>query len=130
MLVKSSARLLLVLWVCLVGCRQEEPTAIDTWAQNCVQLSPDPEGYRLTGLCCAYIIIPRLTLRTNQPVSVDAQYVTSTGAGYTRLPIRVNGQLSADGRVLAINYTIDGTTTSYRLEPGIATMYCHCAPCD
>lgn len=129
MLVKSSARLLLVVWVCLLGCRPEDPPSIDTWSQNCVQLSPDPEGYRITGLCCAYIILPRFTLRANRPFSVDAQYVTSTGAGYTGIPTRVNGQLSADGRVLMISYTIGGTTTIYRLEPGQATMFCYCA-CD
>jgi hypothetical protein len=115
-----------MLWACLLGCRSEDPLPVSIWSQNCVQLSPAPDGYRLSGLCCAYVILPRLTLRANQSFAVDAQYFAFTGAGYAGLPIQVNGNLSADGRLLTINYTIAGSVTSYRLEPGEATTFCYC----
>lgn len=126
MLSKSSALLLAILWVGLLSCRSEEPLPVGVWSQACVQLSPDPQGFRLSGMCCEYIILPALKLDRNQQFSVNGEYFAFTGFGFASQLITVNGKLSANGRTLTISYPTGATVATYELRPGPATAFCYC----
>lgn len=129
MAAKSSSILLFILWVSLLSCSPKDPLPIDTWSKGCIQLAPDPQGFRLSGMCCEYIILPQLKLDKNQRFSLKAEYFTFTGAGFANQPIIVNGGLSGDGQKLTISYPTGTTVTTHELRPGAATMYCLCG-CD
>lgn len=129
MAAKLTAIVLVVLWVSLLSCNSNDPLPLDTWSQGCIQLAPDPQGFRLTGVCCEYIILPQLRLDRNQRFSVKADYFTFTGAGFAGRPIIVNGELSGDGQTLTISYPTGTAVTTYELRPGAATIYCLCG-CD
>ncbi|WP_381528686.1 hypothetical protein [Spirosoma soli] len=122
--------LLGILWVCLLSCQpKEEPLPVSVWSQACVELAPYQQGYRLSGICCEYIILPQLRLDRNKQFSVKAEYFTFTGAGFAGRPISVNGNLSANGQVLTISYSTGATVTTHELKPGAATAFCYCG-CD
>ena len=129
MTVKSSSTVLFVLWLFLLSCNSKDPLPSDTWSKGCIQLAPDPQGFRLTGMCCEYIILPPLKLDKNQQFSVKAQYFTFTGAGFASQPIITNGKLSGDGQTLTISYSTGTTVTTHELSPGAATVSCLCG-CD
>lgn len=99
---------------------------IDTWADGCVQLAPDSSGYQLNGMCCAYLIIPKIKLNENRQFSTNANYYAFTGAGFAPNPTEIAGQLSPDGRMLTITYSVGSTTRTLRMRPGPATVTCDC----
>lgn len=126
-----SSIVLFVLWVTLLSCNPKDslpmnPLPVDTWSKGCVQLVPDPRGFRLRGMCCEYIILPQLKLDRNQQFSVKAKYFTSTGAGFASQLITVNGKLSGDRQTLTLSYSTGGTVTTHELIPGAPTPYCLC----
>lgn len=101
----------------------------NTWSNGCIQLAPDPEGYRLTGVCCEYVQIPKIALLGNNTFSTEGSYHSFTGAGYSNTPIQVTGYLFPDGNTLMINYGLNASSASYVLKLGPSTVTCDCY-CD
>jgi len=112
-----------------VGCSSKDPLPISTWSAGCVGFAPYQEGYRLDGICCAYIVLPKVKLDKSHTFTVKADYYTFTGASYVPIPTVVKGQLSSDGKVLTITYSINALASTHRLQPGAVTTFCYCA-CD
>ncbi|QDK81582.1 hypothetical protein EXU85_24410 [Spirosoma sp. KCTC 42546] len=86
-------------------------------------------AYRLTGLCCEYIILPEIKLDNNRAFSTQGTYFTFTGAGFASIPITISGQVSLNGNLLTIRYSVNSTLATYSLRPGKATMAYLCG-CD
>lgn len=103
-----------------------QPLAITTWADGCVQLAPDSNGFQLSGLCCAYIIIPPIRINENRQFITKAEYYAFTGAGYSPTSATVAGELAVDGRTLTITYSTGLITRSLRMQPGASTVLCLC----
>lgn len=116
-----SSILFFILWVALASCNPKDPLPIDTWSKGSVQLAPDPQGFRLSGLCCAYVILPKVELNKKKQFSVKADFYTFTGAGFASVPAIVKGGLSNDGNILTISYSTNSVVTTYELQPGAAT---------
>lgn len=114
------------MWLILLSCNPKDPLPTNTWSQGCAQLTPDSQGYRLSGMCCAYLTLPQLELNKNRQFSVKANLFTFTGAGFASVPITVNGELSSDESTLTISYSTNSMTTTYQLRPGIAKIACDC----
>lgn len=100
---------------------------VDTWAVGAAQLSPDPDGFRLTGLCCAYLIIPQIALDQNRQFTIKASYHAYTGAGYSSIPATASGQLSTDGMILTLTYSVGSDVRTLQMRPGSATIAIDCA---
>lgn len=126
MTAKSSSLLFFVLWISLASCNPKDPLPMDTWSQGSVQLAPDPQGFRLSGLCCAYVILPKIELNKKKQFSVKADFFTFTGASFASVPAIVKGELSNDGNTLMISYTTNSIVTTYELRPGAATAGSTC----
>ncbi|WP_461068703.1 hypothetical protein [Spirosoma horti] len=99
---------------------------MDTWSQGSIQLAPDPQGFRLSGLCCAYVILPKIELSKKKQFSVKADFFTFNGAGFASVPAIVKGELSNDGNTLTISYSMNSVVTTYALRPGPATVASTC----
>lgn len=120
----------ILLWMLVAGCKPPaDPLPTQIWSAGCAQLAPDRGGYRLSGLCCAYVRLPVLGLDRNRSFLVKATYYRSTDAGYVVRPIGVTGNLAADGQTLTVTYSVDSVVTTHRFKPGNATMFCYCV-CD
>lgn len=112
------------------GCRSETNVLpANTWSNGCIQLAPNPEGYRLTGECCAYVQMPKVALLANNTFLVEGSYHSFTGAGFSNIPIQVTGSLSPDGNMLAIKYGQGAGFASHTLKLGPVTIACNCY-CD
>ncbi len=112
------------------GCHSETNVLpANTWSNGCMQLAPELEGYRLTGVCCEYVQMPKVALRGNNTFSVEGSYHSFTGAGFSNTPVQLTGYLSSDGNTLRIDYTINAHPVSYTLKLGPATASCTCG-CD
>lgn len=130
--IRSYLILLFVMWLVVLACSSQEsmtpdqPLTTGTWANGCVQLSPDSSGFRLTGICCAYLIMPPVKLNRNKQFTTKADYYAYTGAGNSRVAAMVTGELSTDGTMLALTYSAGSTTRTLQLTPGTATLHCLC----
>lgn len=119
--------LLAVIFVCFLGCRSEMDLLPATaWSAGCIQLAPNEDGYRLSGMCCAYAQIPKVTLTRNRTFSVIGSYYAFTGAGYNSMPLEITGYLSPDGKTLTIDYLLNSVPVTYTLSLGYATVLCYC----
>ncbi|RZK35919.1 MAG: hypothetical protein EOO61_11170 [Hymenobacter sp.] len=126
MAIKFKSILLFSLWIVLTGCNPKDPLPTNVWSEGSVQLSPDSEGFRLSGLCCAYAILPKIELNRKQKFSVKSDYYVFTGAGFSSVPTQIEGELSSDGRTLTISYSTGSSVTTHRLQPGAATISSNC----
>lgn len=127
---KNKLILLTVIIALFAGCRSEtDVIPVDTWSKSCIQLAPYQDGYRLTGMCCAYAQVPRVTLVKNGVFSVNGTYHSFTGAGFDSTPMQFMGYLSPDGKLLTIRYTVNANSVTIVLSPGAATVLCYCG-CD
>ena len=109
--------------------RETEPLPAESWSTGCVELSPHNTEYRLSGMCCAYMILPLLRLNGNQAFSVEGRYNVFTGAGYAETPVRVNGRYVRSAKTLILDYKLNGQVITHTLTPGRATVACYCG-CD
>lgn len=128
-MMKSTGVLLLMVWALFIGCTTKDPLPADRWSEGCVELAPYSAGYRLSGICCSYILLPTINLNRDHNFSVKAEYYTFNGASFVAIPTVINGQLSPDGKVLTITYLLNSTVTTHVLQAGQATVSCHCG-CD
>jgi hypothetical protein len=101
----------------------------ETWWQSCSTFEVFEDGYRLSGLCCAYITIPKLTLYKDESFSAKGDYYAYTGAGFAAQPVTVSGAVSKDGKSLTLRYTVNDIETSLELTPGRSPVVCDCF-CD
>ncbi|OIN55908.1 hypothetical protein [Arsenicibacter rosenii] len=114
----------------LTGCHTKDPLPADTWSEDCVQLSPVQGGYKLSGLCCAYLNLPVLNLSKGGTFTVNGTYFTFTGAGFAPIATVVDGKLSDNGKQLTIAYTVNQIAETHVLKPGVATATCDYCKCD
>ncbi len=122
--------LFLLGWFVLLSCSPKtEPLPVDSWVGGCIELAPYEGAYRLTGICCEYIVLPEIKLDNNRSFAVKGTYFTFTGAGFANIPILIRGQLAPDGSTLTISYSVNSVLATYTLRPGKATAVCFCA-CD
>ena len=126
MAIEFKSILLFSLWILLTSCNPKDPLPTTTWSEGSVQLAPDSDGFRLSGLCCAYAILPKIELNRKQKFSVKSDYYVFTGAGFSSVPIQIDGELSSDGRILTISYPRGSSVTTHRLQPGVATSQSNC----
>lgn len=129
-LLKPLSGLVFTALVLLTGCHTKDPLPADTWSETCIQLSPVQGGYKLSGLCCAYLTLPVIKVSKGGKFTVDATYFTFTGAGFAPVPTVVNGELSGDGNQLTLSYTVNQQTEKHVLKPGAATATCDLCYCD
>ncbi|GAB3889276.1 hypothetical protein GCM10028825_23610 [Spirosoma agri] len=113
-----------------MGCRTTvDVLPTDTWSEGCIALTPYQGAYRLSGMCCEYLLLPALELTKSKLFVVRGSYHSFTGAGFSNVPIQVKGQLSADEKELVIAYSLNSTPVTHRLAPGPAKTACTCF-CD
>lgn len=135
MATKLAFIVLLMLEVVLTRCKPApeetliatDPLPANTWSVSCAQLAPDSVGFRLTGICCAYVVFPEIKLNQRRQFSVNADYYSFNGAGFSRIPITASGELASDDNKLTLNYSMGSAVTTYHLRPGKATLICDCA---
>lgn len=114
----------------LSGCKQDHDISpSEEWSAGCVTFAADGQNYRLSGMCCAYVIVSKIKLKGNSTFSSAAKYYTYTGAGYERSPVTLEGKLSDNRDTLQLSYTLLGKTNTFVLKAGKTTMACLCA-CD
>jgi hypothetical protein len=116
--------------LCFNSCKSKDAiNPKETWTYGCGSFEVYQDGYKLSGLCCSYITIPKLKLYKEKSFSADAEFYAYTGAGYGSQPIEISGYLSKDGKILSLHYTVNGTASSIELISGAARMICDCY-CD
>lgn len=127
---KYLSALLLALFLSLNGCKSDrEISPTDVWSEGCAVFTSSEDGYKLSGLCCEYLVIPKIKLKSNNSFTASAYYYSYTGAGFSDVPVTVKGKLSKDEKTLDLSYEINGATKSYSLKAGATMVYCSCS-CD
>ncbi|MGA0559307.1 hypothetical protein ACO2Q8_21790 [Larkinella sp. VNQ87] len=118
---------LLGVLICLLGnCRSKtEVLPSEVWSEGCAELAPYQGGYRLSGMCCEYVLLPGPLSRSFQ---VNGTYHGFTGAGFSNIPIAITGTALSD-TTLVLSYSVNTKTSTFTLKPGRARMACNCA-CD
>jgi len=101
----------------------------EVWSGGCASLNPYKNGYKLSGMCCEYLIIPKLKFKENNSFLAKSSHYTYTGAGYQDVEVNLRGKLSENQDTLTLQYESAGKTISYVLTPGPAKVACMCG-CD
>ena len=101
----------------------------EVWSEGCATLYRYKDGYKLSGMCCEYLIIPELKSSKNNSFSSKAKYYTYTGSGYHNAQVKVTAKLSVNQDTLTLNYETAGITKAHVLTPGPAKTACTCG-CD
>jgi|GEM_PF-7062768 len=126
---KAALLLLLVGWTTWTCSPATEPLPVETWTDACAELTPFQGVYRLQLECCSYILLPSINVR-NRSFSQAGTYYVFTGAGYANSPVRVDGQLSANGATLTVSYLVNARSISRTLQAGTQhAAACQCV-CD
>jgi len=124
---------IILLFVCAfvaVGCKSDKDISPgEVWSAGCVTFGSDDKGYKLSGICCAYVIVPKISIKSNNSFSSSATYYTFTGAGFQELPVTIHGKLSEDRKSLDLSYEVDGKIITFELSAGGPNMACLCG-CD
>jgi len=122
--------LFLILIPALAGCKSDKDfSPAEIWSEGCVTFKSDEDGYKLSGMCCEYVVISKMKLKKDNSFSTSGRYFTYTGAGYQEIPVNIQGKLSDDRGSLDLSYQFDGTKKSFALKAGGATAACLCG-CD
>ncbi|RRB14045.1 hypothetical protein [Larkinella knui] len=98
----------------------------EAWSEGCVELAAYQKGYRLSGICCAYLLFPMIKQGQNGTFKVKGSYHFFTGVGYESIPTEVVGVFSSPDTTLTLNYSTGTQSKIYRLKPGHAQMACNC----
>jgi hypothetical protein len=123
---KRISWLIVVIGILLTNCSNQDVLPSTTWSEGCVELAPNGDGYRLNGICCAYLTLPMIKLNKNRRFSLKGDYYIFTGAGFASTPVKVTGALSADGGELVLTYSFGAGETKHSLKPGPANTFCYC----
>lgn len=127
---KYLSALFFALFLSLNGCKSDrEIPPKGTWSEGCAVFSSFEDGYKLSGLCCEYLVFPKIKLKSNNSFTASASYHSFTGAGFSDVPVTVKGKLSKDEKTLGLSYEISGIAKSYSLKSDARIMYCSCY-CD
>ncbi|WP_439583457.1 hypothetical protein [Dyadobacter bucti] len=120
-----------ILGLMLAGCRvKDKVLPLDVWSQDCVELAPHENGYRLSGMCCSHLTLPQLNVNKKGIFITDGVYSSFTGAGFADTTLRVTGHMSEADSVLTIAYALDTLSIQkFRLKPGPRKKVCECF-CD
>ena len=122
--------LFLFLIVLTAGCESEKDISpAEIWSAGCATFAPYEKEYRLSGMCCQYLVVPKIKIKKDNTFSAAAKLYTYNGSGFEDFSVTLNGRLSEDRESLDLNYRINGTTESFALKPGGATASCYCG-CD
>ncbi|SFE41715.1 hypothetical protein SAMN05216167_113146 [Spirosoma endophyticum] len=121
MAMRTTSLFVALVSIVLSSCSPKEPLP-EVWSQSCVQLAPYQGIYRLTGMCCSTLDVPRIDVQSDLTFSTVGNLYTNRFADTAGRPILVTGNLSPDRSTLTIHYL----TQSYTLKPGYATASCYC----
>ncbi len=119
----------LFLWLPFIlfsGCKSQDPLPAEVWSSDCVELAPFEGAYRLTGVCCEYVLLPAIETNKKRSFKVKGSYHSFTGAGYTDIPIEIMGNLAPNDTTLTLRYSVNSQESVFVLNPGKAEMKCQC----
>ncbi|MCF0073900.1 hypothetical protein LZD49_25695 [Dyadobacter sp. CY261] len=102
---------------------------VEVWSDGCLSLAREGGGYRLGGMCCAYLQIPIKEFRAGTTRIVGSTYSSFTGAGYADQSVSATVKVSESGDKVSITYTAGIQPTIHELTPGPAKLSCPCY-CD
>ena len=125
---KNIAILLCFVSLAMTGCKpQTDVLPQGIWSEGCAQLSPDTAGYRLSGMCCTYVLFPNKLISANGALTVKGSTHSFTGAGFSNDPIDITIQKTVDG-ALVLSYPLPSVAapTVFQLTPGPAIVACDC----
>lgn len=102
----------------------------EIWSAGCIELAPYQGSYRLSGMCCEYVLLPQIKLATGRSFAVNGTHHSYTGAGFNSTAIIIRGKIAPD-TTLTLSYSLPHRTTpdTYRLRQGPAQVSCQCG-CD
>lgn len=123
---------LFFLWlpaVTLSSCKSKDPLPAEIWSLGCVELAPFEGAFRLTGLCCEYVLLPAIKINKERSFKVKGSYHSFTGAGFSNIPVEVSGDLSPNSKVLILRYSVNAQSSLFVLKPGKAEKKRQCF-CD
>jgi hypothetical protein len=114
-----------ILSLMLAGCRvKDKVLPLDIWSQDCVELAPYEEGYRLSGMCCSHLTLPQLSVNKKGIFITEGVY---SSYGIADTTIRVTGHISDADSLLTIAYSLDTLNIQkFRLKPGPRKKNCQC----
>ncbi|KAA9349245.1 hypothetical protein [Larkinella humicola] len=98
----------------------------EAWSEGCVELAPYQEGYRLSGMCCAYLLFPMVTQAQNGTFKVNGSYYSFSGVAYESVPAEVSGVYSSKDGILTLTYSAGTQSKIHKLKQGHAQMSCYC----
>ncbi|GHB58947.1 hypothetical protein [Persicitalea jodogahamensis] len=114
------------LCILILGCKSKDPLPAEVWSSDCVELAPFEGAYRLTGVCCEYVLLPAIETNKKRTFKVKGSYHSFTGAGYTDIPIEITGNLAPNDTTLTLKYAVNSQENVFVLNPGSAEMKCQC----
>lgn len=132
---KKSVILFCLILAILSGCKspisETHVLSPEVWSEGCVELAPYQGSYRLSGVCCENVLLPKIELNINRSFSVNGTHHSYTGAGFNSTNIIIQGQISPDDNVLTLRYVLPHRPApyTYRLTPNPAQLSCQCF-CD
>lgn len=120
-----------IILILVSGCKSDDKMLpVEVWSEGCKQLSEYGDGYKVEGLCCEDLVIPKLRLGKNGKFTTNGIYNTFTGAGYQQWTVKVSGNLSSDGKILKLGFTTElAYTQEFTFSQGAADKICECF-CD
>lgn len=119
----------LYIWIAifaLSSCKSKNPLPTETWSSGCVELAPFEGAYRLTGVCCEFVLLPIIKINEERAFKVKGSYHSFTGAGFSNIPIEISGDLSPDNKTLTLRYSVNTQENQFVLKPGKAIIMCDC----
>lgn len=104
------------------------PLSAEVWADGCAELASFENKFRISGMCCEYILLPVIMTNRQGDFKLSANLYSYDGVGgYAEIPIRVSGNLSSTDTTLTLRYVAGGRENTLTLKPGKSILKCDCA---
>ena len=123
---KRFTLLFFTLILCVTCTRNKEVSPNKIWSAGCAVFSAHENGYKLSGMCCEELIIPRLKIRNGNTFSAKATFHSSKGEETTSVATVVKGKVSEDGKTIDMQYEVSGKEVIYKLDTDAGIIYCSC----
>lgn len=121
-----------IIYVLLTNsCRsQKEVYPEGEWHRNCISFKENLDGYQMGGLPCQTMDIPKFRLQKGKSFETLAIYHSFDGTQTSNDSIILTGDLSKDGQILEIKYTLNSNIISQTFEAGPITEICTMIGCN